>query len=547
MIKYAILLINFAGLFLFNLFTDAEIMVENNAPTYLIPGQKKEVQVRINKKSIEGFAKMEISVPAGFVVTAGETLGASFTCSQQKARFVWMTLPQSEDFIVTYYLECIEGMAGNHTLTGVFSYIQDNKRLDYMIPVRSVSIVKEEPAAQPVASSTPPFPVAGGNAASSASTAFASEPSPSVSSGTESTKPASTSNNDAPTASASNANVSEPMTSSLNTTTTPSRTNSEATIASGSTSRPDISRNVSQEPALGSFSEDGMFVKPTCTRKVERITDEQYEVTVTISENDIQGFARIFEIVPNGCSTEIVQDGAAMTTREANTVKFVWFEVPSSPIVIVKYRINCTEPQSTTPAVNGKLSFVLDQKPVDLMIVNEGQPQSEVALAQTPTSTNPTVSTSGNGQTKNSDTAQTTAQPKKSESTTTTTPQSESKPTGSTEIADAGSRNKPVTNVPSAETGIKYKVQILAAHRVVDKSYFQKKHGYKEGFNIENHEGWVKYTTGSFGEYRSARDERERLKTDYNSLPGPFVTAYNNGERITVQEALLITKQQWYQ
>jgi hypothetical protein len=100
--------------------------------------------------------------------------------------------------------------------------------------------------------------------------------------------------------------------------------------------------------------------------------------------------------------------------------------------------------------------------------------------------------------------------------------------------------------VPSAETGITYKVQILAAHRVVNKSYFQSKHGYDGAFNIENHDGWVKYTTGRFDEYKSARDERERLKGDYNTLPGPFVTAYNNGERITVQEALLITKQQWY-
>jgi hypothetical protein len=102
-----------------------------------------------------------------------------------------------------------------------------------------------------------------------------------------------------------------------------------------------------------------------------------------------------------------------------------------------------------------------------------------------------------------------------------------------------------ITSVPDPENGVTYKVQILAGHKVVNKSYFNARHNYNENFGIENHEGWVKYTTGKFNEYKRARDERERLRDSYGTLPGPFVTAYNNGERITVQEALLISKQQW--
>jgi hypothetical protein len=90
---------------------------------------------------------------------------------------------------------------------------------------------------------------------------------------------------------------------------------------------------------------------------------------------------------------------------------------------------------------------------------------------------------------------------------------------------------------------ITYKVQVLAAHKTVTDKYIKRHYGYSGGVALENHEGWVKYTTGSFGVYKEARDKRNSLKS--LDFPGPFVTAYNKGERITVQEALMITKQDW--
>lgn len=92
---------------------------------------------------------------------------------------------------------------------------------------------------------------------------------------------------------------------------------------------------------------------------------------------------------------------------------------------------------------------------------------------------------------------------------------------------------------------INYKVQILAAHRVASKEYFLKTFNFNGTFDLENHEGWVKYTTGSFDKYKSARDKRNNLSS--HEFPGPFVTAYNNGERVTVQEALIVSQQSWIQ
>tara|TARA_B100001287_G_scaffold117586_1_gene98924 strand:- start:272 stop:1681 length:1410 start_codon:yes stop_codon:yes gene_type:complete len=92
---------------------------------------------------------------------------------------------------------------------------------------------------------------------------------------------------------------------------------------------------------------------------------------------------------------------------------------------------------------------------------------------------------------------------------------------------------------------INYKVQVLAAHRIASKKDIYKQFKFEGNYDLENHEGWIKYTTGLYKEYKSARDKRNSLKT--HEFPGPFVTAYNYGERITVQEALIVTNQKWIQ
>ncbi|MFY7706550.1 MAG: hypothetical protein ACOVQ5_00615 [Flavobacteriales bacterium] len=491
MLKASIVLINFIGLFFLHLFTVNEIGVQNLAPDSMKPGEKTLVEVTIYKSQIQGFGKMEILFPEGFIASPAETKGASFTFSERKARFVWMTLPTEETFTISYYLEAPATFDGRYEVKGTFSYIKENERMDFVIPTKSVMV----------------------------------KPDATLATNTETN--------------ATNSNES----------TTPVAT------ATNNTS------NVSNEFRV--------------ERSITKITDTEYRVNIRVLNSNIKGFAKIIEGGPNLSKTEKIQDAGATVTADKNNIKFVWFEIPISPVIEIAYKLTLLSPSAQTPEINGKIAFVENNNPKEIVIVNASGNAATAntdQLATNSTNTSSENKTSVNTTTTNS-TDKTSVNKEENTSTAANEVKSETKQVAQEEKKEVKSTSKPVetaenktssnnagtvkessktnagkvSRTPDAENGVSFKVQILAAHRVVNKTYFKQRHGFSEDFNIENHEGWVKYTTGKFGEYKKARDERERLKSDYNTLPGPFVTAYNNGDRITVQEALLISKQQWYQ
>ncbi len=494
MIKATIVLINFIGLFFLHYFTANNITIENIVPDNMAPGTPTLVEVTVTKNDVQGFAKMEIVLPEGFVATPGETKGGSFTFSDKKVRLVWMTLPTEPSFKVSYYLECPESMTGKYEARGTFSYINNNERIDYVIPTEHIFVSKDAAVTQTNASQEGQI--------------------------TEQTKIEGNANNEV-------------------------RNNGSGEEAKPLKNTQSVDVAEKEQPETTNVASNSQEL--LCERRISRISDNEFRVDVRIVNSNIKGFAKIVENGPALSKTEKIQDAGATVTADKNTIKFVWFEIPNASVIEFSYKITTISALMDNPEVTGKLAFVENNNPKEIGIVNAGSgATSSPVLAQN--NVKP-VSPSPSKEVKDEKTQKTETRSNPNQDLASTKPKEvkESAKTpkeGAKSQANAANR---ISNTPSAEVGVNYKVQILAAHRVVNKTYFKQRHSFGEQFNIENHEGWVKYTTGKFEEYKNARDERERLKSSYNTLPGPFVTAYNNGERITVQEALLITKQQWYQ
>ncbi|MCF8276608.1 MAG: hypothetical protein K9J17_07730 [Flavobacteriales bacterium] len=93
-----------------------------------------------------------------------------------------------------------------------------------------------------------------------------------------------------------------------------------------------------------------------------------------------------------------------------------------------------------------------------------------------------------------------------------------------------------------SKPGLVFRVQVAAGPNRVDPAIYQSKYGINETIVIEEHDGMFKYVVGEFGSYRPAKTFSNELR-DSNNVEGPFVTAYNDGVRIHVKEALDIAGQ----
>lgn len=269
------------------------------------------------------------------------------------------------------------------------------------------------------------------------------------------------------------------------------------------------------------------------TRTVSPVSAYESLVTVTVKKGGLRGFGKLQESLPEGFTAIAKDNDDAIFSASGRIVKFVWLNLPSKSELTVRYRMIAPAGARGAYTVNGEFGYLVNDLTQRAVIGSTAFNLGEAAVAVV--APPPAADTS----TKTPSTA-TVAPPS---STTTTAVESPKQPEH-TEPPVTTSTNKPkVTTTPAPESGITYKVQITAAHREVGKPYFEQRHHYSGDFSIERHEGWIKYVTGLFDRYKAARDQRQAYIDAQYNFPGPFVTAYNNGERITVQEALMISGQ----
>ncbi len=86
------------------------------------------IEVRIKKGNIKGFAKFQEVLPAGYTAKGDKTNGSSFSVSDGKLKFVWVSLPTDNELVVSYILEKTDANAADAKLdNGEFSYLENDQ------------------------------------------------------------------------------------------------------------------------------------------------------------------------------------------------------------------------------------------------------------------------------------------------------------------------------------------------------------------------------------------------------------------------------------
>jgi hypothetical protein len=280
-----------------------------------------------------------------------------------------------------------------------------------------------------------------------------------------------------------------------------------------------------------------------CIRQKPYLNDNnEIIVNLLINKGDLTGFGKIQEQIPVGYKAESLRSKNSIFTFKNSIIKFLWMNMPADPQFVVSYKL---VPEGNIPddeafIITGTFSYAenersktiniadrnvdLDNFKGDQLVVTTTKPkeQEETATPQETTTKASSVIT----------------QPEKTTTNKIADNIQPERQTSSGNLSD-------ITYTPSPDrNGVAYRVQIAAGHNLVSEKYF-KKLNITDEVQIEIHQGWHKYTVGNFPIYKDARDYRMYI---WNNTPihDAFVAAYNNGMRITVQEALMIANQKWY-
>ncbi len=455
-----------------NAFIAERVTLNVNVPQEVEAGQEFRVQVTVNKSQLTGFARFQQTLPAGLkAVEVNSANAVDFTFEDNRLRIIWLRLPESESFTFSYRVRVDERLKGMFSLTGTFSYIDDNQR-------KSVDVTPE---------------------------LLAINPSP---------------------------NVNPDLIVDIN--------DFEKLVI------PDLTPK--EQPGI------------VCIRETPVPDSEgQILVNLLVNKNDFKQFAKIEEKIPEGYTALSVETADGIFTFKDQVAKFIWRNLPVSSYFMVSYKLIPTADDvavKQSPDIDGEFSYfesdrthVMDivERDVDLLAMDE------TAILNLIRDETGVTLLAGNNQAagivkrpeiidEDMVPVQEDAEVDAETDTVDETPQAGFEETP-TETPVTRGVDEPY-QIPTFD-GVYYRIQVAAGHKPVDIDEYFGKFNLEKEVKRELHEGWNKYSVGSFDIYKDARDYRVHI-WNTTEIDDAFVSAYNHGKRITVQEALMIANQKWY-
>jgi hypothetical protein len=249
------------------------------------------------------------------------------------------------------------------------------------------------------------------------------------------------------------------------------------------------------------------------------LSNSDITVEVILQKSNLTGFAKLVETLPAGFKAEEIQSEGAVFAFEDQKVTYIWSSIPEQPEIKISYKVKIDSGIEGNKAIEGVFSFVQNDQTIKYEI--------------------PTSNFKVNALSNSMVVEDLTTKPE------TIIPQVKSKMYPKTSNT---AKVVSASNIPSPQGDGKthFKVQIIALRKAKSPKAIAEYFKLDEIVTIEMPlDGYTIYTVGDYADYVSAHDARDRYVSK-NAVVGAFITAYNQGKRIAIQEALATTNQKWY-
>ena len=143
MIKIASLLLSALAFVLLSFFSGNEkneVIVDQQLPRSIFPGQPFIITINISKGSNDGFARLLQTLPEGYTAKPIETRNAQFLTSGQEIKFIWTQLPEEPDFTIAYSVTPPVNQGNVFEVGGLFSYMKDDEITRFPVPIEAITL-----------------------------------------------------------------------------------------------------------------------------------------------------------------------------------------------------------------------------------------------------------------------------------------------------------------------------------------------------------------------------------------------------------------------
>jgi hypothetical protein len=230
--------------------------------------------------------------------------------------------------------------------------------------------------------------------------------------------------------------------------------------------------------ALILASATGSMLALNCQRSVKAMSSKEVKVEITISKDDIGGFARLSELIPAGAEIKYAKAEGGTFDIQHNKLKFIWLALPKKNVVTVTYIVKTESLKEGDYMITGKFCYV-----------DGDQQTKEFVMPSSAFNINSKL------------------------------------------IASVDKSAKAVA--PSHI--ITYGLQLISTKDKLPADYFSKNFQIKETVQLEEESGLNKYIIGEFKSSEEAAVKREAMEKE--GFKGAFVVAYYNNMRVTLSEA----------